>query len=364
MPIILIDGREVDKKRGIGHFTRELLFHLSQLQPTLPFRFVCIVPREQAAKYASLLPNIRFIMGSGLIGAVLWEQILVPVTARSLNAAFVICPNNTYPLVTLGQTRRIIVLHDLIFLHWWRIAGPLKLKVGNLYRSLVIRWIRQSDLFITVSQHSAKLIWRHLCVRATVCPNSCDHLRSILVGARPYPHTKRYLLHIGGDASTKNTLRVIEAFMAARTRLGSAAPDLIVLGTSPQFAAKNFSGYGGVGIKPLHGVADEVKCSLLIGAVAVLFPSLKEGFGLPIIEAHAAGKTVITSNRHPMVDLVQPGDRVVDPLSVSSIADAIVNVCFASQTPENLPPPIATSQTKGVLSSFFQNLARDIEETS
>lgn len=353
--IILIDGREIAKKRGIGHFTRELLFHLNRLQPTLLFRLICIAPAEQAADYAADLPNIEFRRGPDRIGAILWEQALIPATALALNADFVLCPNNTFPLVTFGRTRRIIVLHDLIFLHWRRIAGPLRLRIGNLYRSLVTRWTRPDDLFLTVSRHSAAIIRRHLGLHATVYPNSCDHLRQALERALPYSHPNRYMLHIGGDASTKNTPRVVEAFLAARTQLGASAPDLIILGTSTQFASKHLTRYRFEGVLTLHSVSDAVKCDLLVGALAVIFPSLQEGFGLPIIEAQAAGRMVITSNRRPMQDLVRPSDRLVDPLSTAEITEAIVE---AASDPCGYvrSPPSVRSATICVLEDFLRAL--------
>ena len=97
-------------------------------------------------------------------------------------------------------------------------------------------------------------------------------------------------------------------------------PALVIMGTSEVFASTMRTG-GRLGdeIIFVHRVADSVKCGLFSRSRALIFPSLREGFGLPIIEAHKFGRRVITSKRRPLSDLTIEGDILVSPLSHSQI---------------------------------------------
>lgn len=135
---------------------------------------------------------------------------------------------------------------------------------------------------------------------------------------------KPYLLFIGRLEERKNIVRIIEAFEILKERYH--IPHTLVLAGKP--------GYGYSRIKDLKSkiehredivelgyVSEEEKWDLLRGADAFLFPTLYEGFGIPVLEAQSVGVPVITSNTSSLPEVGGEGAVYVDPLSAESIAE-------------------------------------------
>lgn len=331
--VVLIDGREIAKKRGLGHFLRELLFNINDRCVGDDFTYVCVVPTSVDDAALRAFSNIEFVRAT-CIEPMTWEQLIVPLYARWLGANRIVCPYNTFPLLTPRGVRRIIVYHDLIFLRYRRIQSSLKLSIGNRYRSLLFRALRRRDIILTVSDYSKALIGRFARREATVIGNNVNHLRAAFSAPAPWTG-EAYFLHVGGDASTKNSPLALAAYRLARSRSAADFPGLIVIGMSPAYAARLQAGrQDEPGVAFRFDVSDAEKCRLFANAVAVVFPSLREGFGLPIIEAHACGRRVITSKRRPLVDLAAPGDILVDPTSQEEIAEAFVRCAGDAAAPD------------------------------
>ncbi len=137
---------------------------------------------------------------------------------------------------------------------------------------------------------------------------------------------KPYLLFIGRLEERKNLKRIIEAFEILKKWHG-IPHDLMLVG-------KPGYGYGGIKslilnsqfsihLKELGYVSEEEKWSLLANADVFLFPTLYEGFGIPVLEAQAAGAPVVASNTSSLPEVGGEGAVYADPLSAESIAEAI-----------------------------------------
>ena len=161
----------------------------------------------------------------------------------------------------------------------------------------------------------------------------------------------RYLLFVGTLQPRKNLARVIEAFgcMIARTR----DPDLRLVVAGKQgwlFDAMGLPaqvtrlGLAGRVIFPGY-VEDADLPALLSGATAFVFPSLYEGFGIPVLEAGACGVPVITSNTSSLPEVAgdpaagpeQAAALLVDPHDVDAIADAMARLSTDAALREELP---------------------------
>ncbi|WP_431273581.1 glycosyltransferase family 4 protein [Variovorax ureilyticus] len=140
----------------------------------------------------------------------------------------------------------------------------------------------------------------------------------------------KYLVHVGLDMDRKNRRRILEAFIALQERAAAAgkppmADRLLFVGPElvPEMAE----------LARKHGVADRVKavqkvsheelCALYASATALIFPSLQEGFGWPIIEAQACGCPVFTSDLAPMNEIGGTGAVYVDPYDPAAMATAM-----------------------------------------
>src|SRR5262249_38222888 len=137
-----------------------------------------------------------------------------------------------------------------------------------------------------------------------------------------------YILYVGSIEVRKNLARLLEAY--GRLRLWSQNWKLVIVGArkwkfSPVFEAiqrlelephVHFTGY----------VADEDLPALYSGADLFAFPSIYEGFGLPVLEAMACGTPVITSNTSSLPEVAGDAALLVDAYDVDAIASAMRGV--------------------------------------
>jgi hypothetical protein len=354
-PLVLIDGREISKNRGIGHFCRELLYNINEHNLSTDTRYMCIVPVGTPEHITKQYGNIDFITRK-LLDPILWEQVVLPVEALRRRATHLICPYNTFPVFSPPNVKRIVVYHDLIFLHASRVGGGTKLLFGNTYRSFLVKFLRKSDLILAVSEYTRDILRRFLGIDSVIIGNSCKHIASMLTDARPIIDFGEYFLHIGGDALTKNTQHIVTSFLSARKMAGPIFPRLIVMGVSPNFAETLK--------KALHfrdevlfrfSISDEEKSSLIKGSLAVVFVSTREGFGLPIIEAHAACRRVITSRRRPMSDIAAASDLLVSPSDKSELISAYLAL---TQRPDRCSPVVPDTEVMTDQFRIIENLLR------
>lgn len=333
--LVLIDGREISKKRGLGHFCRELLYNINDGVGSARARYMCMVPADTPESLTSQFQNIDFIRLRS-IEAILWEQLFLPVMAWRHRVTHLICPYNTFPIFLPSHIRRVIVYHDLIFFHASRVRGGVRLFLGNKYRSMLTRFVKETDIILSVSEYTRKLVRRVLGLQSVVIGNSCRHILHMVANARPPARSGEYFLHIGGDALTKNTELIVTSFLDARKIGGAGFPSLIVLGVSRNFARTLRSALRfGDEIVFKFNISDEEKYCLIKGCIALVFVSTKEGFGLPIIEGHAARRRVITSRRRPMSDIAAGSDLLVSPTNKKELTAAYLEL--ATQQNRNLP---------------------------
>ena len=138
-----------------------------------------------------------------------------------------------------------------------------------------------------------------------------------------------YFLFVGTVQPRKNLERVIEAFVMIRSHFGDGIK-LIIAGpkgwlSGPIYALPKKLGVGDR-VKFLGYVPNEKLPVLYSRAIALVFPSLFEGFGLPILEAQACGCPVLTSNISSMPEVAGKGALFVDPYSAESIKNGMVKI--------------------------------------
>lgn len=137
-----------------------------------------------------------------------------------------------------------------------------------------------------------------------------------------------YLLHVGVDVWYKNragAVRIYALLAQELKRKGSAASKLILVGRSWPVEIRRLVAELGLEEMVIECVQPENEelRALYTGARALLFPSLYEGFGWPILEAQSCGCAVITSNRPPMTEVAGEGALYIDPENETQAAQAI-----------------------------------------
>ncbi|WP_256210637.1 glycosyltransferase family 1 protein [Sphingomonas sp. OV641] len=241
----------------------------------------------------------------------------------------------TYPIpVRLMGSRNLYTLHDLV---------PLKLPFATLdrkryYHRLVERCVREGDHIVTVSESSRRDIIDLLGAGEDQVTNTYQHTPipdglvhepvdvEAIFGVKP----QGYFLFFGAIEPKKNVARMVEAYLSTDT-----PHPLVLVGASGWQkdgelrlvdAMVRRGGKSGARIIQLEYLPRRLLMHLARHARAVLFPSLYEGFGLPVLEAMQLGTPVVTSNRGSLPEVAGDAALIVDPYDVSALARAIARV--------------------------------------
>ena len=235
----------------------------------------------------------------------------------------------TYPLpVELVGARNIYTLHDLV---------PLRLPQTTLdrkdrYLRLMRLLAREADHLVTVSEASRRDILDLLPVASERVTNT---YQSVSVADAPTPAEARalvagalglepggYHLFFGAVEPKKNVGRLLEAFLAS----GVERP-LVLVGRTAWKAEGELQLLAGAvasgRVVRLDYAPGSVLMALVRCARTVVFPSLSEGFGLPVLEALALGTPVITSNVAALPEVAGGAAVLVDPYDVRALAAAL-----------------------------------------
>ncbi len=241
----------------------------------------------------------------------------------------------TYPIpVRLVGARNLYTLHDLV---------PLKLPFATLdrkrfYHRLVERCILDSDHIVTVSESSRHDIIDMFDAAPDHVTNTYQHAPiptaqsgdmadvSAIFGVQ----AQRYFLYFGAIEPKKNIARLIEAYLST----DSVTPLVIVGARAWQEdgelrladAITRQGARTGARIIQLDYLPRRLLMHLVSHARAVLFPSLYEGFGLPVLEAMQLGVPVITSTTGSLPEVAGEAAIAVDPYNVGALAAAIRRV--------------------------------------
>jgi glycosyltransferase involved in cell wall biosynthesis len=139
--------------------------------------------------------------------------------------------------------------------------------------------------------------------------------------------TRSYLLYVGTLQPRKNLARIVDAFAALAGRPELSDVQLVLAGKQGWLYDDLFSRVTRLGLEDrvlFPGYIPEADLpALLSGALAFVFPSLYEGFGIPVLEAGACGVPVITSNTSSLPEVAGDAALLVDPHDVDALADAM-----------------------------------------
>lgn len=266
----------------------------------------------------------------------LWEQWALPRAARQWNVELLHCTSNTAPLHC--PVPLLLTLHDIIFLQASKPAGMSRYqKMGWYYRRWnVPRILNHCRHIITVSQtEQANILTRFpdLQQQLSMVYNGYSDCYRPLEKAydvtRKYLPDTRYLLFLGNTDPRKNTDGVLIAFHEylnqSRLRL-----KLVITGLTREYVENRLVEMG------IEICAPHIVCtgyipaadlpSLYNGAFAFLFPSLLEGFGIPVLEAMACGTPVITSNRSSLLEVAGSNGILIDPFKPYRISAALLRL--------------------------------------
>jgi glycosyltransferase involved in cell wall biosynthesis len=244
------------------------------------------------------------------------------------------------PLVLPASTGSVVTIHDLC----WREASETMRKPTQILDEVLMgHAARRSARVIAVSESTARQVldeWPSLSERLRVIPlaadlPSGDECRSKRIAVRE----AGYFLFVGTWEPRKNIYRLLEAYRDAG-RGDPHWPDLIVCGRpgwggiDPREESRRL----GIGQKVhiVGGLSDQELATLYRHSLCLVMPSVYEGFGLPLLEAMAQGRPVLTSNCASMPEVAGDAGFLVNPKSVQSIAEGLRVMAKETRLRENL----------------------------
>lgn len=268
----------------------------------------------------------------------LWEQWALPRAAKKYGVEILHCTSNTAPIWC--DIPLVLTLHDIIFMEP-RDRQNQKLShyqdMGRLYRRLVVpRIINKCKRIITVSNFERNNIinYFHLNTENLVMLyNSYDEDFSIQGNwqrnINKYIDNSGYFFILGNTDYRKNTERMIVAY-AKYLKLSSIKRKLLITSLTNEYINKLLSDNGIIDIRDQITLTSYLPFadlpSIYHHAFCFLFASLREGFGIPILEAMACGTPVITSNTSSMPEVASQQAILVNPESCDDITEMMLKL--------------------------------------
>jgi glycosyltransferase involved in cell wall biosynthesis len=281
-------------------YSRAILFGLAQAHPEAEYSF-CYRPHRFRQSFSERLPRNcrRTILWNG------WPS--SPDLFHGLNQR----------IDSSRYRRTVATFHDLFVMTGDYSTPEFRRRFTELARAAAER----SDLIITVSRFTAGQVEELLKVesaRIRVIPHGAKPRLSV---AQPVKR-EQMILFVGALQRRKNIVRLVEAFegtapgwkLVLAGSLGFGAEEILArIERSPRKADIQTPGY----------VPNTTLEELFQRASVFAFPSLDEGFGMPILDAMANGVPVLTSNASALQEVSGDAALLVDPLDVASIADGL-----------------------------------------
>lgn len=227
-----------------------------------------------------------------------------------------------YNAPAAGTTPFVFTIHDLNHIEF---PGARSAAKSAYYRYVMRPACRRARAVLTVSEYSRRRIaeWSGVDIRRIHNVGNGVDRRLNPQGER-FAHPRPYLLCVSNRRPHKNERRTLEAFAAIAARVPH---DLLFIGAgTPELEAWIASLGVADRVHFVGRVGDEGLASLYRTADAVVFVSLYEGFGLPVIEAQASGSPVVTSNVTSLPEIAGDGAVLVDPTDTAAIALALAAV--------------------------------------
>lgn len=327
------------RRTGIEEYSYQTIKHLRKQIPTEAVKlYVRKRLSFQGGRVCFILPEIDFELPEawqvkGLWAPRFWTQVRLSLEMFFSPPDVLFVPAHTVPLV--HPKRTIVTIHGLEY----ELSPESYGFWERCYMRLSIRYsVWVAEKVIAVSENTKRDLMRFYAVpeknisvvyEGISSENLASGIRHQTLDQKSSIPGSQFFLFIGRIETRKNVIRMIEAFEMFKENTG-LPHELLLVG-------KPGHGYGGIEerisesewrdvIREIGYVSEEEKWQLLRGAEVLLFPSLYEGFGLPVLEAQRAGVAVIAANTSSLPEIAGKGAILVDPFSPVALAEAMERI--------------------------------------
>ena len=316
---------------GIGNFTWEICRRLPDLLPQATFLFCFDRPYD--ARFTALPRTRGRVVFPPARHPILWKwwfDYSLPAAVRRWGADVIWQPDGYCSLRT--KVPQVTVVHDIAFARYPEAVPPAVLRY---YRKNTPRFLNKAEAILTVSNYvkadlisqynvsAGKIRVTHNGVKSIFRPLSAAE-RSMARDA--YAGGKPYFLYLGAVHPRKNVDRLIQAYDLYRRANHNGLPLLIGGRLAWQTERVRAAYRGSPYRKDIHMlgyVAESELPVVLGGALALVYPSLEEGFGVPLLEAMHAEVPVLSSDRSSLPEVGGDAARYFNPEHPTELAEAL-----------------------------------------
>lgn len=325
-----IDARKI-QDFGIGTYVRNLIGSLAEIDREN--RYVLLVRPQDRDSLRNLPDNFQTVAEKSPVYSV---RELASLSWRLFRLKLDLYHSTHYVLPGFVPSKVVVTIHDIIHLLY---PEFLPSNFAFLYAQRMIRRsLTRGDQILSVSQNTKSDLMQYFEVdgrKIHVVYNGVEDVFRRKLPAEELDRWMRdlglerpYLLFVGNPKPHKNLDTVVKAYAKARHIASIDAP-LVCVGNreATEFKIRQRAEYLGIAdkVRLLGHVAQEALPAIYQGATLFLYPTLYEGFGLPVVEAMASGLAVITSNTSALKEVAEGYAHLVDPLDVDGMAKAIAH---------------------------------------
>ncbi|MHB8793800.1 MAG: glycosyltransferase family 4 protein [Thermoleophilia bacterium] len=327
-----INGRSIFRQlTGVQHYAREVTRALCALKAE-DVDFTVFSGREGRDAETGLPIEVSRAPAGGPVRGLVWEQTVLRRMVKKAGVDVLFSPANVAPLYPPSPS--VVTIHDLSFLLF---PEYFSRSFGMYYRNIIPKIVEQAAAVITDSASSKEDLVTHLGVApekitAIHLGVSADFRQRVkkddleIVRLR-HGLPSKFFLSVSSLEPRKNLANLVKAYRLLPAEV-SAEHKLVLVGAGNRL----FSDPGladvidrlpsGSVVAPGY-IPEEDLPSVYRMATALVFPSIYEGFGLPVLEAMAASTPVIASNRSSLPEVAGTAAALIDPDSLEEIAAAM-----------------------------------------
>lgn len=330
---------------GLGHYSRTLLSSIIEGYPE--HEYFLMAPKKTDRYDVSAYSNAQVVLPTGIASNLraLWRANFMKADLKKLQVDIYHGLSNEIPLgIHNTGIKTVVTIHDLIFERYAHHDGAIDTAI---YRSKFKYACKNADKIIAISRQTRDDIIAFYDInpnKIEVCYQSCNSIFQHLLTTeekeavrKRYQLPEEYFLYVGSVVDRKNLLTICKAM---KLLMGKLSIPLVVIGSGgnyfqkvKQYVAENQLETSIFFLSEQEYATNEprYKNSLDFPAIyqmatAMVYPSIYEGFGLPVLEALWSAVPVITSNQSSLVEVGGDAASLIDPTNEQLMADEMYDI--------------------------------------
>lgn len=310
---------------GLGNYSRTLVAAIAKYYPKYEIHLFTPTIRE-TEETSKFLKHPYIVHTAGKKSTLWWRVFGVSKDLVKHGIEIFHGLSHELPFGINSKIKTVLTFHDLI---WEKFPNQFNFFDNKIYRYKYKSSAQRADRVISISQSTADDLVKLYNIdsnKIDICYQSCNPFFYETTNELPFDQ-RTHFLFVGSIIERKGLLQIIKAF--------ALIPELkrkkfIVIGRGSDYKQKCLDEIAKLKLQKwfvFEGQkTNEELRAYYDQAIAFVFPSIYEGFGIPVIESLFRSTPVITSNTSSLSEAAGPGGILVDPLSVEQIADAMESI--------------------------------------